>query len=112
MQSPMTVTFLGIAHSESLEAEIRKRAAKLDACCPYIVSCHVVLDLPHRHHEKGNTFSLRITTTTRGEEIAVKREGPRKELRVVIRDAFDVVRRRLQKHDEKPRQAAAHAPNL
>ena len=112
MQSPMTVTFLGIAHSDAIEADIRKRAEKLDACCRDIVSCHVVLDLPHRHHEKGNTFTLRITATTRGEEIAVKREGPRNELRVVIRDAFDVVRRRLQKHDEKPRQAAAQAPGL
>jgi ribosome-associated translation inhibitor RaiA len=108
----MTVTFLGIAHSDALEAEIRKRAKKLDACCRDLVSCHVVVDLPHRHHEKGKTFSLRITATTRGEEFAVKREGVRDELRVVIRDAFDVVQRRLQKHDEKPRQAAAQATNL
>jgi ribosome-associated translation inhibitor RaiA len=112
MQSPMTVTFLGIAHSDALEADIRKRAGKLDACCRDIVSCHVVVDLPHRHHEKGNTFSLRITATTRGEEIAVKRQGLRNELRVIIRDAFDVVQRRLQKHDEKPRQAAVQATHL
>ena len=61
MQFPMTITFVGIARSESLEAEIRKRAAKLDACCRDIVSCHVVVDLPHRHHEKGNSFSLAET---------------------------------------------------
>lgn len=101
MSLPMTVTFLGIAHSESLEAEIRKRAASLDACCRDIVSCHVVLDLPHRHHRNGNPFSLRIAVTARGEEIAVTREGLRKDLRVVIRDAFDVVRRRLQDHRDK-----------
>jgi ribosome-associated translation inhibitor RaiA len=100
MQSPMTVTFLGIAHSESLEEDIRRRAAKLDASCRDIVSCHVALALPHRHHEKGNPFSLQIAVTTPGEEIAVRREGLREELRVVIRDAFDVVRRRLQKRVE------------
>jgi putative sigma-54 modulation protein len=100
MQSPMTITFLGIAHSESLEEDIRQRAAKLDASCRDIVSCHVALGLPHRHHGKGNPFSLQIAVTTPGEEIAVRREGPRKELRVVIRDAFDIVRRRLQKRVE------------
>lgn len=99
MQSPMTITFLGVAHSDSLEQDIRRYAARLDASCREIVSCHVVLGLPHRHHGKGNPFSLQIAVTAPGEEIAVRREGPRRELRVVIRDAFDVLRRRLQKRD-------------
>lgn len=106
MQLPVTVTFLGIPHSEWLEADIRKRAAKLDTCCRDIISCHVVVDLPHRHHEKGNPFSLRITVTARGEEIAVRREGLRKQLRVVLRDAFDVVRRRLLDGEDKRRPTA------
>lgn len=106
MQQPVTVTFLGISHSEWLEADIRKRAAKLEACCRDIISCHVVVDLPHRHHETGNPFSLRIAVKARGEEIAVTREGLRKQLRVVIRDAFDVVWRRLRDDGEKRRLAA------
>jgi hypothetical protein len=106
MQLPVTVTFLGIAHSEWLEADIRKRAAKLDSCCRDIISCHVVIDLPHRRHEKGNPFSLRITVTARGEEVAVTREGLRKELRVVLRDAFDVVRRRIQDDEDRRRPTA------
>jgi ribosome-associated translation inhibitor RaiA len=100
MQSPMTVTFLGIAHSDSLEQDIRRRAAKLDASCRDLVSCHVALALPHRHHGKGNPFSLQIAVTTPGDEIAVRREGTRDELRAVIRQAFGVVRRRLQKSDK------------
>jgi ribosome-associated translation inhibitor RaiA len=112
MQTPLTVTFVGIAHSESLEAEIRKRAAKLDACCPEIISCHVVVGLPHRHHGKGNPFSLRIVASTRGDEIAVAREGMREELRVVIRDAFDVVQRRIQQHGDKQREGTAHRASL
>ena len=106
MQLPVTVTFLGISHSEWLEADIRKRAAKLDSCCRDIISCHVVVDLPHRHHEKGNPFSLRIAVAARGQEILVKRGGLRKQLRVVIRDAFDVAWRRLQDDGEKRRPAA------
>ena len=112
MQLPVTVTFVGISHSEWLEADIRKRAAKLDSCCRDIISCHVVVDLPHRHHERGNPFSLRIAVTAPGEEIAVKREGLREELRVVIRDAFDVVGRRLQNHGDKQRQAVTQGANM
>ncbi len=108
MQTPMTVTFLGIAHSRSLEDEIRKRAAKLDDCCRDIVSCHVVVGLPHRQHFRGNPFSLRITVSTRGDEMAVTREGMRDDLRVVIRDAFDVMQRRLQQIDDRRRDATAH----
>lgn len=99
MQSPLTVTFLGIAHSDSLEQDIRRRVARLDASCRDLVSCHVALGLPHRHHGKANPFSLQIAVTTPGEAIAVKRAGRREQLRVVIRDAFDVLRRRLQKSD-------------
>ena len=109
MQRPVTVTFLGITHSEWLVADIRRRAARLDACCRDITSCHVVVDLPHRHHEKGNAFSLRISVTARGEEITVKREGLRKQLRVVLRDAFDVVRRRIR-DDEDRRGPTAERP--
>ena len=105
MQRPVTVTFLGITHSEWLVADIRRRAARLDSCCRDIISCHVVVDLPHRHREKGNPFSLRIAGTARGEEIAVKREGLRRQLRAVLRDAFDVVRRRLV-DDERRRPGA------
>ena len=100
MQASLTLTFLGIAHSDSLEGEIRRRAARLDASCRDLVSCHVALGLPHRHHGRGNPFSLQIAVTTPGGEIAVRREGPREELRAMIRDAFDIVRRRLQKSDK------------
>ncbi len=112
MHPPVTVTFLGIAHSESLEADIRARAVKLDACGRGIVSCHVAVGVPHRHHGKGNPFSLQVAVATPGEEIAVKREGQRKELRAVIRDAFNVVRRRLLEHAEKQRHAVEHGSSI
>jgi hypothetical protein len=69
----MSVTFRGSAPSEWIEADGRRRAARLDAYCGDIVSCRVVVDIPHRHHERGNRFSLRIGVTVPGEEIAVNR---------------------------------------
>lgn len=127
MKLPVTITFHGMAPSEWMEREIRGRAAKLDTYCRDIMSCHVVFDVPHRHHEAGNRFSLRIDLRVPDEEIAVTRasnvhasrrdlgeeewvkqfdvEGMRKDVRLVIREAFDVARRRLQDYARKHRQA-------
>ena len=127
MKRPVTVTFHGMPPSEWIEHEIRGRAAKLETYCSDIMSCHVVFDVPHRHHEEGNRFSLRIDLRVPDEEIAVTRasnlhasrrdlgehewvkqfdvEGMRKDVRLVIREAFDVARRRLQDYVRKRRLA-------
>ena len=133
MKLPISLTFRGIPTSEWIEADIRRRASKLDAYCRDIMSCRVVVDIPHRHHEEGNRFSLRIDVTVPGEEIAVNREsnlhgsaqhlderewakefeveGMRKDLRLVIREAFDVARRRLQDYARRhPRAVKTHEP--
>jgi sigma 54 modulation/S30EA-like ribosomal protein len=115
MRQPMTITFPGLKPNPLIEAEIRKRADKLDALCPGIISCHVVADIPHRHHQRGNNFRVRIDIKVRREEIAVARDGPQKDLRLVLKRAFDVARRRLQDHtrqrrDVKRRVTAARKP--
>jgi hypothetical protein len=123
MKLPVTVAFHGMPPSEWIEREIRRRAAKLDRFCRDIMACRVVVDIPHRHREWGNRFDLRIELTVPGEEIAVTREsnlhalshdleedewvkqldieGMRKDLRLVIREAFDVSRRRLEDYARK-----------
>ena len=127
MQVPLIVTFDGLSQSDWIEADIRKRVAKLETYCPDIMSCHVVVAVPHRHHETGNRFSLRIDLTVPGDEIAVNRasnlhgsrkdlaeqewvkqfdvEGMRTDLKLVIREAFDIARRRLQDYARKRRLA-------
>ena len=115
MKQPMTITFPGMKPDPAIRAEIRERARKLDALCPGIISCHVVADIPHRHHQRGNNFRVRIDIKVRREEIAVARDGPQKDLQVVLRRAFDVARRRLQDHarqrrDVKRRVASARRP--
>jgi len=103
MRQPMTITFPGLKPDRLIEAEIRKRADKLDAQCPGIISCHVVADIPHRHRQHNNHFRVRIDIKVRREEIAVARDGPQKDLRLVLRQAFDVARRRLQDHTRQKR---------
>ena len=61
MRQPMTITFPGLKPDRLIEAEIRKRAEKLDALCPGIISCHVVADIPHRHRQRNNHESALIS---------------------------------------------------
>ena len=111
MRQPMTITFPGMKPDPTIEAEIRKRAGKLDALCPGIISCHVVADIPHRHHQRGNHFRLRIDLKVRREEIAVARDGPQKDILLVLKRAFDVARRRLQEHIRQRRDVKRRVPS-
>ncbi len=133
MKLPLTVTFLGMPPTGWIEEEIRARAARLDEYSPDIMSCRVVIDVPHRHHERGNRFTVRIDLTVPGEEIAVNRdanlhgerkdlgdeewvkqfdvEGMRKDVRLVIRETFDIARRRLQDYARRHRlDVKTHEP--
>ena len=125
MKLPVEITFHRIASSEWVEKEIRARAAKLDTLYRDIVGCRVTVDRPHGRHEAGNRFRLRIDLTVKGGEIAVTREatlhatqkalgdeqntkrfeveGMRKDLKLVIRQAFDVARRQLQDYARRQR---------
>jgi hypothetical protein len=111
MRQPITITFPGMKPDPVIEAEIRKRVGKLDALCPGIISCHVVADIPHRHRQRGNHFRVRIDLKVRREEIAVARDGPQKDLRLVLRRAFDVARRRLQEHARQRRDVKRRVPS-
>jgi hypothetical protein len=111
MRQPINITFPRKRPDPIIETEIRKRAVKLDALCPGIISCHVVADIPHRQDQRGNNLRVRIDIKVRRDEIAVARDGSQKDIRLVLRQAFDVARRRLQEHasqrrDVKRRMAA------
>jgi ribosome-associated translation inhibitor RaiA len=124
MNLPLTVTFRDVTPSEWIEADIRKRVTKLETYCRHITSCRVVVDIPHRHHRMGNCFTIHIDLTVPGEEIAVTHgsnvygfarnldetdggkvdiKETRKDLRLVIKEVFDVAQRRLQEHSRRHR---------
>ena len=104
--------------SESVVARVRAEAAKLDRYFNRILSCRVVIETPHRHHQRGAPFNLRIDLDVPGEEIVVnhapslsnalaqsdsgkwvrhlKAIAPHKDIYVTIHDAFKAARRRLE----------------
>ena len=135
MKTPLSITFHGMAPSPWMEKEIRDRADKLETYCRDIISCHVAVDVPHRHHAEGNRFTVRIDLIVPGDELAVTRaatihpaggdaqeqdwakrfeiEGERKHPKLVLRQTFDVAKRRLQDYARRRRAAVkTHEPAL
>lgn len=133
MKSELQVTFRNTKPTKETEKWIHAQAAKLDTLYPQLMGCRVMVELPHRHHRKGNAYHIRIDLTMPQGEIVVKREPslnsrarrlgeleirkqgefkvPHKDLRQAINDAFKAAGRRLQDYGRRQRgDTKSHAP--
>jgi cold shock CspA family protein len=115
MKLPVHIAFHNMPHSEAVEDVIRAKVEKLDEFCGQIIGCRVVVEVPHKHHERGNFYQVRIDLTVPGEEIAINREAPEhtpyRDVQVAIRDAFDAARRKLEDYVRRHRRdVKAHEP--
>jgi cold shock CspA family protein/ribosome-associated translation inhibitor RaiA len=118
MKPRLQITFRNMQPSELVEEWIGEEAAKLETFYSQLMACHVVIEVPHRHHREGIRYHTRIDLTVPGEHIVVKRaprmssrarqlgeseikkhsevEIAHKDLRLTIDDAFKAAGRRLQ----------------
>ena len=101
--------------SPAVESIIRQRAAHLERFHDRIVRCHVVVDVPHRHHHKGRHFAVRIDVTTPTGEFVATRDpsgdGSHQDFKAVVRDAFDAIARQLEDEVRRRRgDVKAHEP--
>jgi ribosomal subunit interface protein len=107
MNLALQITFHGVSPSPAVETKIRGRAAKLTKFCDSITSCRVAVEAPHRHHERGNHFKVRVELAVPGETLVASREPYEREAHadifVAVRDAFDSVRRQLQAYRTRQR---------
>ncbi|NWF59570.1 MAG: ribosome-associated translation inhibitor RaiA [Fischerella sp.] len=107
MRSPLQINFRNVQQSEAVEEKIREYAAKLEQFHNRITSCRVVVDAPHRNHQKGKLYHIQIDLTLPGTEIVVNRNPSdnesHKDIYVAIRDAFDAAKRQLQDYVEVKR---------
>ncbi len=102
MQTPLQITIRDVEHSAALEAHIRDKANKLDKFYDRIMSCRVVVDMPHKHHHQGRQFNVRIDIGVPGDEIVIDRDH-HEDVYVALRDAFDAAKRMLEDHARKIR---------
>ncbi len=123
MQLPLELHFHNLDHSPAVEAAVRNAAAKLERFAGDIVSCRVTVEGgPHKHHQQGSLFAVRIDVRYAGGEVVASREPTahqaHEDVYVAVRDAFKAARRQLQdrmrirRGDVKPHDVEPHGKVL
>jgi len=100
MQVPLEVRFHNVDPSPAVEAAVRERMAKLERLTNHIISCRVTVEAPHKSHQQGNLFTVRVDLRYAGGEAVANRtpsaNHAHEDVYVALRDAFRAVRRQLQ----------------
>jgi hypothetical protein len=101
METPLQITFRGFEHTPELDQLIRRRAAELEGVAGNrLTSCHVVVELGHKHLAGARTFHVRIDLSLPGGVLAINREPqdqhPHEDPHVAVRDAFDAAHHQIQ----------------
>ncbi len=94
MQIPLQITLRNVAKSAAVEADIRKRAAKLNRFHRNIVSCRVVVEIPSRHRQQGKEFVVTLDIKIPGSEIVINHDH-HQDLYTALNAAFHAAQRRL-----------------
>jgi ribosomal subunit interface protein len=96
-----------VSVSEAVKENIRCRVEKL-ARHGGIVSCRVVVEAPHRHHQRGISYNVKIDVVVPGGG-AIVRRAPHRDLYAAVRDAFDAAGRQLHEFGRQRKgQARIH----
>jgi cold shock CspA family protein len=108
MNTPLQVSFHNLPHSPTVDSAVHAAVERLEGLFDRIVSCHVIIDEPHRHHRQGNRLQVRIDLKVPGGELVVKREpatgGDPDDLVAVIHEAFEELQRQLEEFLERRRR--------
>ena len=108
MNLPLQITFRHMEPSPALEERIRKLMGRLEKFSAHVLHCHVVVEEPHQHGRQGSLFEFRIEITVPEEKIVVARthdlDHAHENAYVSLRDAFRIVRRKLEDYERRHRQ--------
>ena len=118
MQSPLEIVFHNCDRSPAVEAAVRERVAKLEKFADNITSCRVTVEAPHKNHQQGNLYTVRVDLHYPGGETVANRSPgghhAHEDVYVALRDAFKAARRQLQdsqrvrRGDVKPHDVSPH----
>lgn len=120
MQTPLEIAFHNMQPSDAVEAEIRKRAEKLDKMYDRLVGCRVSVEGLHKQHRTGNVYEVHIELMVPGQNLVVSREPHRAKERFAnpdvyasVREAFKAAERQLIDFKERQRgEVKPHDPML
>ncbi len=96
---PVEITHRNTELSARDEADIRRRAKRLEKFCPYLQATRVTIDTPHRSLRTGSHHRVVIEMSVPGNDLVVSHEPgdveAHADLSVAVRDAFQAARREL-----------------
>lgn len=102
MQVPLEISTRWIDLSPPLEAELRKRAERLERHTDRITSCRIAVERSTgNHHQEGGPYRVRVDVTLPGSELVANKEAG--EIHAAIRDAFDAAERQVNEWAERRR---------
>lgn len=112
MAISVQLTFRDFDSSPAVTEHVNRRAAKLETYSDRLMTCHVVVEQPHRHSRHGQNFHVRIAMHMPGKELIVSKTSPDStlDLHVTIDEAFAEAERVLEDH-VKAQRDRVHRPH-
>lgn len=102
MQVPLELSARAIELDSAMEADLRRRAAKLERYYDRITSCRIAVERPTgNHHNEGGPYRVRIDITVPGSELVASKEG--EDLNTTVRDAFKAAERQVEEFSQRRR---------
>lgn len=116
MTAPVQITFRDMPSSDAIAAHIERRASKLEHLFDRLTHCHVVLEEPHRRHQKGKKFHVRIELHVPGKDLVVAKtpDDAKDDLHAALDAAFGDAERvledyaRVLRHESKTALKSPH----
>ncbi|MEN6626364.1 MAG: HPF/RaiA family ribosome-associated protein [Candidatus Sumerlaeia bacterium] len=97
MKIPLEVSYRDVEKTEQIEELIRQKTEKLERVCGYLVSCRVAVEHPQKEHRYRVRIDMRVPPN---HELVVKSDPEPDNIHLaldtVLRQTFDMARRRLQ----------------
>ena len=108
MHFPLQITHRQMDSSNALDEHIEAEAEKLERFFDKIISCRVVVEVPHKHHNKGQHFHVTVDLSVPGHELVVGRDPDERVTHedpyVAVSEAFKAVRRQLKDTAQRRRR--------
>ncbi|MCB0357806.1 MAG: ribosome-associated translation inhibitor RaiA [Bdellovibrionales bacterium] len=97
--------------SPAVKERIEDELNELGNQYTYITSCHIAVRIPHKH--KGRPFfHIHVKLEVPGKTFVIDREPETREehrdVYLALRDTFDILERKLRKHNQKLKNHMHH----
>ena len=96
----LKIQYLGFSESTAVSAAVWEYVEHIEKIYGRIMSCNVVISHPHRKHQKGGIYHVKIRLHMPGGDIFIDKEPEKnhahEDIYVALRDAFDSAKRKLE----------------